>query len=412
MRLKALQDATRSVRVYTRHSADCKYKDDPQWKRCHCRKWLYVYQNGKDESRSAKTRSWAEAEEQARAISDSWDPVKQKLLELDRTSQRRQSEVLTIEAALDRWIANRKIRSSGTASAYRTFVRKFKDWSRENGLMFLSEVTASALDEWRGQWSSDAKRLDDRMGPSTQSEFQVRLKSFFHWAFLKKLILDDPAESLDYIEKDDHETLPLSPEQFAELLSATEHYDAAQRRECDKIGQELRALFLLMRWSGLRIGDAAGLSRSALKGNRLSATMTKVGRLITLIVPDEVIKALNDLPERPGVHPGYFFWSKNCTRQSLSCIWARKINRLNADHLSFRDEHGRPLEFHSHMLRDTFAVRMLLASVPLEDVCKMLGHSSIKVTEKHYAPWIKARQDQLEYKMIAAMQSMGASISL
>ncbi len=26
----------------------------------------------------------------------------------------------------------------------------------------------------------------------------------------------------------------------------------------------------------------------------------------------------------------------------------------------------------------------------------MLGHSSIKVTEKHYSPWVRARQEQLE----------------
>jgi hypothetical protein len=25
----------------------------------------------------------------------------------------------------------------------------------------------------------------------------------------------------------------------------------------------------------------------------------------------------------------------------------------------------------------------------------LLGHSSIKVTERHYSPWVRARQDQL-----------------
>jgi hypothetical protein len=29
-----------------------------------------------------------------------------------------------------------------------------------------------------------------------------------------------------------------------------------------------------------------------------------------------------------------------------------------------------------------------------------LGHSSIKVTEKHYAPWVKARQEQLEADVV------------
>jgi integrase len=49
-----------------------------------------------------------------------------------------------------------------------------------------------------------------------------------------------------------------------------------------------------------------------------------------------------------------------------------------------------------HRFRDTLAVDLLLKGVGLEDVSKLLGHSSTKITEKHYAPWIKARQEQLE----------------
>jgi hypothetical protein len=32
----------------------------------------------------------------------------------------------------------------------------------------------------------------------------------------------------------------------------------------------------------------------------------------------------------------------------------------------------------------------------IEQVSVLLGHSSLKITEKHYAPWVKARQEQLE----------------
>ena len=51
---------------------------------------------------------------------------------------------------------------------------------------------------------------------------------------------------------------------------------------------------------------------------------------------------------------------------------------------------------HAHRFRDTFAVELLLAGVPLERVSVLLGHQSVKVTEKHYTPWVKARQEQLE----------------
>ena len=51
---------------------------------------------------------------------------------------------------------------------------------------------------------------------------------------------------------------------------------------------------------------------------------------------------------------------------------------------------------HAHRFRDTFAVELLLAGVPMERVSILLGHRTIRVTEKHYAPWVRARQEQLE----------------
>jgi integrase len=51
---------------------------------------------------------------------------------------------------------------------------------------------------------------------------------------------------------------------------------------------------------------------------------------------------------------------------------------------------------HAHRFRDTFAVGLLQAGVPTDRVSVLLGHSSIKVTEKHYSPWVRARQEQLE----------------
>ena len=51
---------------------------------------------------------------------------------------------------------------------------------------------------------------------------------------------------------------------------------------------------------------------------------------------------------------------------------------------------------HAHRFRDTFATELLLAGVPIERVSIFLGHQSIKVTEKHYRPWVRERQEQAE----------------
>jgi len=42
-----------------------------------------------------------------------------------------------------------------------------------------------------------------------------------------------------------------------------------------------------------------------------------------------------------------------------------------------------------------------LEGIPLEEVSKLLGHTSIKTTEKSYAKWVQARQDRLDSLVIA-----------
>ena len=52
--------------------------------------------------------------------------------------------------------------------------------------------------------------------------------------------------------------------------------------------------------------------------------------------------------------------------------------------------------------RDTFAVDLLLAGVPLERVSTLLGNTNIKITERHYAPWVIKRKEQAEADMQSA----------
>ena len=51
---------------------------------------------------------------------------------------------------------------------------------------------------------------------------------------------------------------------------------------------------------------------------------------------------------------------------------------------------------HPHQFRDTFATELLQAGVPIERVSVLLGHQSVRITEKYYAAWTDSRQRQLE----------------
>jgi hypothetical protein len=45
--------------------------------------------------------------------------------------------------------------------------------------------------------------------------------------------------------------------------------------------------------------------------------------------------------------------------------------------------------------------------MPLEEVSILLGHSSIKITEKYYAPWVSGRQKRLINSVMNSLIAQG-----
>jgi site-specific recombinase XerD len=81
--------------------------------------------------------------------------------------------------------------------------------------------------------------------------------------------------------------------------------------------------------------------------------------------------------------------------KSAVADWQRAFRKLFAL-AALENPDGSSKRVYPHILRHTFATQCLAAGVPLEDVATMLGHSSIRTTEKHYSHWIKGRADRLE----------------
>ena len=401
--------ASLTITVFTRHSADCPKSDNPQWKRCNCRKSLYIREGGKTTYISAKTRSWAEAERLAQIERDKRDPVKAELQKIAESEATKDAVRLKpIGEALEQWLAGMKTPGETSLAAYRSTARTIKRWADSVDVATVSDVTPAILDEWRGSWT---------IALTTQAALLTRVKSFFRWATAMEYTRRNPALMLKAVTPNDSQTWPLTPAQFEELLSATYKMDTEARYKAARVGQHLRAIFLVQRWTGLRVGDVLALPKAALQGNRLTAVIQKklnrkpTAARIVCVLPDHVVAALHSLPVRAEEHPDYFFWSRGCSQQVNTNKWLRKVDRLN-DYLSFTNEGGEPLKFRSHMLRDTFAVEMLLAGVPLEKVSKLLAHESVTITERYYAKWTASRRQQLEDEAVAAMRRMGAKVTL
>jgi hypothetical protein len=93
---------------------------------------------------------------------------------------------------------------------------------------------------------------------------------------------------------------------------------------------------------------------------------------------------------RTGPNPNDFFWPSNGLPKTYVANWQRAYRRLFAV-ASLHKPDGTPKRAHCHMFRDTFAVEMLLAGVPIDQVSILLGHASLRVTKKHDSPWVRAR---------------------
>ena len=49
-----------------------------------------------------------------------------------------------------------------------------------------------------------------------------------------------------------------------------------------------------------------------------------------------------------------------------------------------------------HRFRDTFAVELLLCGEDIRTVQLLLGHTSLRTTERHYSPFVSAFQQRLD----------------
>lgn len=110
----------------------------------------------------------------------------------------------------------------------------------------------------------------------------------------------------------------------------------------------------------------------------------ETGTPVYLSLPNFVVEALNRAP----VSLEYFFWTGTSKPKSAAKTWQENLRRL----FKIAGIAGG----HAHRFRDTLAVDMLLAGILIELVSVILGHSSVKVTEKYHAPKLRARPTQVE----------------
>jgi integrase len=389
-----LASASPLVTIFVRHSADCKYRGDEFAKRCNCRKHLRWSQNGTQHRKMAGTRSWADAEKKKRDLEDSL---------AGRVPAVENRGAVPIQSAVDLFIQDKKNQgvSTGVIKKYTLELSRLHEYCQQQTVYAVHGISRELLTGFCATW--------EKYYPSsyTRSKVRERCRSFLRYCFEAQYLPRIPA--LPKIKVDEPPTLPLSDEEYARLLDAI--YVANPRRWDGKKSTQgltarkrshLRALFQLMRWSGLAIGDALTLARTEVQHDavrglyRIVTDRQKTGVDVSVPIPPDVALEILAIENKP---PAYIFWTGKGKASTIAKTWANRYVRpiFEAAGLAGTDAvEGNDTHMISHRLRDTFAVDLLQKGVPLEEVSKLLGHTSIKTTEKHYAKWVKGRQDRLD----------------
>lgn len=369
-----------SIAIFVRHSSDCPHIGEEFYKRCQCPKHLRYTYDGKQRRQSAKTRSWAIAEERRREIETQFeqaDPTKPlNTVTLESTSRP------TIERAVELFISDKKSQglSDDVLRKYERELGRLVEFMAKRSRFFPHELDLENLTEFRAGW------VKAYPSSTTRSKVQERLRGFLRYCHNAGMI--DRIPRLSPIKVSEPPTMPLSDSEYQKLLKAVTKEFAGIKAE------RTYALIQLMRHSGLAIRDAVTLERDELvrdakKGiYRVVTSRQKTGTHVSVPIPPNVATEVLSAMKLNG-NPRYVFWhTGNGKERTAVTNWGDDLRRV------FRKAGF--AEGHPHQLRDTFAVSLLEKGVPLEEVSKLLGHESIRTTEKHYAKWVKARQDRLD----------------
>jgi site-specific recombinase XerD len=265
-------------------------------------------------------------------------------------------------AGFRRDLAARQLRRS-TLRGYRVTLRQFAEFAASEGVTEVGAADSALVRSWRESWSCAA---------STAALRLKRIKSFFRFAAEAGWIAESPAGALRPPTPDARPTMPLTRDEFRSMLKAA----AAMAKE--------RALLLLLRYSGLAIRDAATLALASLDGPLLNLRRAKSGELVICSLPGPVIGALEGIARPDRKH---YFWTGTSRAATAAKYWRKRLRAVAAA--------AEVENFTPHRLRDTFAVELLIAGVAIQDVSTLLGHSSVRTTERYYAPWDTARRDRL-----------------
>ena len=254
----------------------------------------------------------------------------------------------TIEEATNAFLRDAEARGLREPSIYkyRLLFKQLRAFAEDKGLRYITECDIETLRTFRESWVNKNLQREEETGSDAN-------------------LLSTSSTSLAGFP-------PIPPRSSSRRRWTTRlrchiprtccpaSYHACDQYPDRKHAIKLRALTLLLRYSGLRGTDAVTLTKHSVQGGVLVLRTAKTGTDVRVPLPQIALDALAAIPT-----DNYYFWSGHGTKKSCVGDYQRAFKKL---YEIAGVENG-----HMHRWRDTFAVELLLAGVPLEQVSVLLG---------------------------------------
>ena len=272
------------------------------------------------------------------------------------------------QAAAD-YLAERQQSAHSTRSNYQSIFKKYL--LPEFGSVPLSQITEMQVAQFQSGLGTklSARRINSIVQP---------LRSILAVSRRRKIIDENPAEAVSRVREPQADIDPLTREELELVLK--------------KIDDHFRPLFTSLAWTGARPCELLALRWQDVDDQRNELRINKARvrgveglpksssgeRFIPILEP--VAQALKEQRSQSLSNiDGYVFVSKKGKpiNKHLDRIWARALKQTGLRH--------RP----SYQLRHTFASLCLTKGANPGWIARVLGHSTLQTTYKHYFRFIK-----------------------
>ena len=283
-----------------------------------------------------------------------------------------------------------------TIASYEQSLRLFERWCREQlAVEDVDKVTEATIRRYindlqeRGKYSfycddrtrginHPERRRDFRkpISVTTINNYIRNLRVFFNWLDVEIVIRKNPMKKIRQLKNDRKARDFLTDEDFKKLVGCLDKSYFSEHRDY--------AMIMLMIDSGMRLGECSCLLLDDINLARhqiaLRAEITK-GRKDRVVYfsakTEQVLRRWLQYKDR-HCESDYLFPSRSATGNHI------QVSNFETNFKNYLRRSGIDERISPHCLRNNFAKRCLMNGMDIYTLSRILGHSSVTVTEQAY----------------------------